>query len=391
MGLKKTPHLPSYLGHPLPQGERARNQNTSPLPWGEGGPRPALLRAGAGRVRGFGVRDTPMAPAAASRLAETPQLRLRFFHPRGLEPQTRERGLRYSLPMRPMRVVMKHLTILTFFVLTVVGSIGAHEVSPNASPATTARGGSVTKLDRQQETDRAKQADAKPSPELPCTQCINCCTAEEPHTKTKGEEAKEASLDRLYRRYLWATIIGVAGGFIGLGILVWQTVISRQAAYAAKTSAEAIMNAERPWVLASMGQIQECSIQDPSNPFWGSLCTIENFGKTPAWVKSWISQRGNLEEDSLPQEPRYIPIEDFTPQVLTPGQKLGRLMVWNRDQLNQAHSDKLFLYVIGFVDYRDSFGNTHETRFCFRYYPPFRDNKVEGFYVVGSEEYNRQT
>jgi hypothetical protein len=39
-------------------GERARILISIPLPWGEGGPRPALSPAGAGRVRGrFPLRE----------------------------------------------------------------------------------------------------------------------------------------------------------------------------------------------------------------------------------------------------------------------------------------------------------------------------------------------
>jgi hypothetical protein len=35
----------------------------SPLPWGEGGPLPAHLRAGAGRVRGLFMRDGDRIPS----------------------------------------------------------------------------------------------------------------------------------------------------------------------------------------------------------------------------------------------------------------------------------------------------------------------------------------
>ena len=34
-------------------GTRGRSRKHSPLPWGEGGPRPAFSLAGAGRVRGY--------------------------------------------------------------------------------------------------------------------------------------------------------------------------------------------------------------------------------------------------------------------------------------------------------------------------------------------------
>src|SRR5271157_4835961 len=73
MGLKKTPHLPSSVGHPLPRGEGCSSDSYStlpgegciylsiPLPWGEGVPQPALSPAGAGRVRGLFVGSAPRA------------------------------------------------------------------------------------------------------------------------------------------------------------------------------------------------------------------------------------------------------------------------------------------------------------------------------------------
>jgi len=42
-------------------------------------------------------------------VAQTPRLRLRLFHPRGLEPQTQERGLRYSLPPYGVRETISSL------------------------------------------------------------------------------------------------------------------------------------------------------------------------------------------------------------------------------------------------------------------------------------------
>src|SRR5258707_5543568 len=43
----------------------------------------------------------------------------------------------------------------------------------------------------------------------------------------------QAEQEALYRWYLWATIIGVVGGFIGIGIIYWQTTLARKSADAA--------------------------------------------------------------------------------------------------------------------------------------------------------------
>ena len=53
----KTPHPASFVGHPLPKGE-GWDFDFLPSHRGEGGPRPALLPAGAGRVRGLSTRPS---------------------------------------------------------------------------------------------------------------------------------------------------------------------------------------------------------------------------------------------------------------------------------------------------------------------------------------------
>src|SRR5947209_18736171 len=69
--------------------------------------------------------------------------------------------------------------------------------------------------------------------------------------------------DVLYRRYLAATIIGVAGGVVGLFL------IYRQGKIAAKTVA-ALANIERGWLLVS--SIDAVGVQIPPNES-ASTCT----------------------------------------------------------------------------------------------------------------------
>src|SRR5438270_864517 len=77
--------------------------------------------------------------------------------------------------------------------------------------------------------------------------------------------------DALYRRYLAATIIGVAGGVVGL------LLIYRQGQIAAKTAA-ALANIERGWLLVS--SIEPVSVQIPPNenaPACTFICYLKNF------------------------------------------------------------------------------------------------------------------
>lgn len=176
-----------------------------------------------------------------------------------------------------------------------------------------------------------------------------------------------------------------------------QSAIAKLAADATKETAEATAksvalayNIERPWVLASIGQeLQERVTAGVG--YYAHLCTIKNVGKTPAWVLSWTAKAKDIGTDILTPEPIYGEVTDFSPPVLPPNESLSRSIAWLPERFEEAHRDERFLYVFGFVSYRDLFGECHETRFCFRYYPPFRENRAQGFHVGGPPEYNKQT
>ena len=140
---------------------------------------------------------------------------------------------------------MKFLAIIFFF-LAIVLSIGAQEVPPNTSPSATAKSGSaVTKLDSKNKTESPEKNHSQGLPVPTCDGCFNSYPVENPQAKTKEEESKEASLDRLYRRYLCATVVGVIGGFIGLGILFWQSWLLRESVKATRDNAAAALAGAR--------------------------------------------------------------------------------------------------------------------------------------------------
>ena len=118
-------------------------------------------------------------------------------------------------------------------------------------------------------------------------------------------------LDTLTRWSLWAavvgvgvTIVGVLGAWIGLGVLIRQTDISRTAAEAAKASADAAIAADRAWVIAEI--IPICAKFGghwcrPAGDGWATLSDEEmhdgdhlkhrlkftNMGRTPAHILSY--------------------------------------------------------------------------------------------------------
>jgi hypothetical protein len=112
----------------------------------------------------------------------------------------------------------------------------AQTCSPNSSRA----GGSSSGGEREFNTEKKveKSPLQRKTDEVSPAQTPSCEVIESPPIKTKEEQAKADSLDTLTRRSLWATIIGVAGGLIGIVILIWQGILNRRAANAAKKSAE---------------------------------------------------------------------------------------------------------------------------------------------------------
>jgi hypothetical protein len=145
-------------------------------------------------------------------------------------------------------------------VIAVMLGMGAQEVPKNAAPPPLAKGeGTVSKLKAQKEAEAATQVGSEDRPVSPCDKCSNCRPEIQPVSKSKEEQARADSLDALYRRYLWATIVGVAGALLGIAIFIMQTVLFRRSAIAARDaaksadkSAQAYMNSERAWVIAEL-------------------------------------------------------------------------------------------------------------------------------------------
>jgi hypothetical protein len=179
-----------------------------------------------------------------------------------------------------------------------------------------------------------------------------------------------------------------------------QARTARRAAEYAQTMSDTaskqlamVQRIERPWLIATVGQLQEVAIEAIRQHMMSAKCTIRNCGKTPAWITAWINVTKVIEiGEELPPEPDYgEEIERLDEYPLPPEGTIGSMLNWHPDQVRDAHRDKLALYAFGFVSYRDGFGRSHETRFCYRYYPPFRNNKMQGFHLGGPPEYNNHT
>jgi hypothetical protein len=286
-------------------------------------------------------------------------------------------------------------------VIAIALSVGAQEIPPNTAPSTTTEGGrAVGKLDTQKKTGKAEQEDSKPAPVPPCIHCSNCCPVEQPYTKSKEEQAKADSLDLLYRRYLWATIIGVGAGVVGAIALIWSTILTRRAANAALLNAQAVIGSERAWMLPAI-LVEPSNLLEMAHDSYPNSIEIavrfSNAGRTPAWVTGWYCTT------------LVIPNERVTPFEY--GE--GRSSLSAGEPMPAGSSDNLFadfavtepsigadirqgrayFYVYGFLNYRDVFNRTHETYFSRRYsrrqIAP--GTFEEGWIVIGPEGANRNT
>jgi hypothetical protein len=158
----------------------------------------------------------------------------------------------------------------------------------------------------------------------------------------------------------------------------------------------ATRTAERAWLV--------CQAPDPLPTYTGGNVAIrwvvENKGRTPAWMTSLGSAASIIKAgDELPATPPYTMAGPFTREgtVLPPKGKASRgveIPAANMAAVEHGHQGQdYFLYVFGIVGYRDIFGRTHETRYCFRFKtgPTTADPAPRDFYVDGPSSYSRAT
>jgi hypothetical protein len=176
---------------------------------------------------------------------------------------------------------MNWLTVA--LLVTVFVQIGTQEVPPNTPPPAASEHGGVRKLNTHHEADKPHTTNPTSAPVASINHCVPCSPVEKPQAQSEADKAKAASLDRLTRRYMWATMFGVIGAWVGLIILITQTLISR---YTAQRQL-------RAYVFTETADILEGSMFTPPLPArtnfpWVHM-TIKNSGQTPAYdIISWL-------------------------------------------------------------------------------------------------------
>ncbi len=277
------------------------------------------------------------------------------------------------------------LFILTL-VVTIFTQVGAQEATPHTAPSTAPeRGSSISKLHTQQKASQAEATDPGTSPVSFANKCADCYSVEKPQTQTETEKAKAASLDDLTRRYMWATIIGVIGAWVGLGILIVQTIISRHTA----------QRQLRAYVFTNTSDILEGTIIDPPRidktnfPF--VHVTIKNSGQTPAYdVISWlqIDVTVQTEERTLVVS---TPIQRGSTINLGPGGTFTKFLWFHRPvtapEISEIASGVRGVYAYGRIEYIDAFKVRRFTNFRLKYtgvFPP-PPNSIFNFCESGND------
>ena len=169
-----------------------------------------------------------------------------------------------------------------------------------------------------------------------------------------------------------------------------QATSGRDSARAALLSAQAVIDAERPWFVVSIEKSK------PSFNFW--RIRITNKGRTPGQLVELFEDRIFVDTpESLPLPPKYSsPTYAPDTSFFANGESFTIRETYDddgflpKDIWEQQSKTKLdFLVVYGKVSYKDTFtggrGNEilHETRFCYLWQGP-----QECFVPCGPAEYN---
>lgn len=265
-----------------------------------------------------------------------------------------------------------------------------------ACQATEAPSSRKPSFDKRLTQQEAQKKQKNPDPKLSVGECVNCFDVQAPHADEKQKDPYDARTDSLYRKYLWFTIIGVCGALIGLGLLYRQFKATETAANAAKNSADAatksanhladqlgtmrdtakanrdsadaLVNAERAWIMVYLdwqppATVRILSSQHETSAYLQCVCT--NHGKTPAWIdeiccKFEIIPWFHESPDFKNMEPY-----DSTPEPVAAGasSQIRKLEPVADGVSNQEGKVRM---IYGVVKYWDMFGLKRESTFGYQ-------------------------
>src|ERR1700730_11474820 len=161
--------------------------------------------------------------------------------------------------------------------------------------------------------------------------------------------------------------------------------------------------AERAWAIISPEDWRpNLIIEQSDNPRNIFQVSVKNVGRTPAYLTKVANRYIKLDKsqfENLSKEPDYGPMESEN-VILVPGDSLRATVplepspMLTRQEIESIHTADSFLYFYGCIEYRDAFGEDHETRIGLVYHFPQADLMTyerRMFQRSGPPAYNRAT
>lgn len=129
-------------------------------------------------------------------------------------------------------------------------------------------------------------------------------------------------------------------------------------------------------------------------------CILRNCGEGPAWIDEF-SLRFVLrnEPNHLSENPDYagsthIPGWIITPHEAKPFTNIAldlESVVLTKDSLRSLQGNTILPMFFGFIKYRDQWQGEHETRFCWIFIEPLKNEGKKRFMLGGNNNWNMQT
>ena len=182
-----------------------------------------------------------------------------------------------------------------------------------------------------------------------------------------------------------------------LGTLESVATAAADTAQAALRNVEAMLHAERPWILITV---------EPSPTALNSFIVVAtNRGRSPAKITSLVEQiKIASDEAHLPRNPEYEnekPDASRTPVILLPGEFLRiknfsredvKAVCSSKDTLQRVENWEEKIFIHGKILYRDLIASTgrdsYETAWCCWY---IHGRQRSGLVIGGPDEYNQHT
>jgi hypothetical protein len=317
-------------------------------------------------------------------------------------------------------MVSKGTAILALLLLAALGTVTTREqasgqVSPTAQNGQKTSSNPANRLQAPAET----QPNSNPGTNVNSGATPNCdegpCDAQPSHITVANPPATAPAPTLWQLRVTWiaslAYILLAVLGYVGIMVaLSTLKKIERQSRYAetaaqaaadsaqaALLHAQAIIRAERPWILITV---------EPSRSVDNSFTvTAANRGRGPAKIVSTIDKITTaVDQTHLPNEPDFselTPSAALTSAVLLPGESSG-IKTFSRDEVKSfcGSDEKLkrvekweeLILLYGKVVYKDLMpvgeGEAHETVWCCWY---IHGRQKSGMVMAGPPAYNLHT